>query len=440
MTPNLYNLELETNGDKATTRFGMRKFEVLKGTNTYALNNNQYYLRGTNICFFRFAEDHHREDKPWDEEWVRKMFRQFKHMNWNSVRFTLGFPPEFWYRIADEEGMIIQDEYSIWVFNNRQLGHSKEQLVKEYSAMMADHWNYPSVCIWDAQNESPEKGNEQIKEAVGEVRHLDLSNRPWNVGWSMYNDPTDAWEEHPYLFFSAFNTGLEMGNGAFELEHLNKRDPLTILSGKYGNPLCLNEYAWLWLSRDGLPTLLTEKGYETNFPNATVDERFEFYAYTLASLTEYWRTQRPAVLHHFCGLAHSFDGCYTSDNFKDIETLEYTPYFEQYVRPAFNPMGVCVFNWSKNFRSMKRTGYNIPVVVLNDYSENYSGKVSLKLIKDGEVLVESTEDYKLNPSGKQVCYINLKFPKKAGDCLLVGEVVDPVTNEKIQSVRKVFVK
>jgi len=440
MTPNLYNLELETNGDKATTRFGMRKFEVLKGTNTYALNNNQYYLRGTNVCFFRFAEDHDRGNKAWDEEWVRKLFRKFKHMNWNSVRFTIGFPPEFWYRIADEEGMIIQDEYAIWVFNNRKLGHSKEQLIKEYSAVMADHWNYPSVCIWDAQNESPEKGNEQIKDAVGEVRHLDLSNRPWNVGWSMYNDPTDAWEEHPYLFFGAFKTGQKMGNGGFELEHLNKKDPLTIISGKYGNPLCLNEYGWLWLTRKGEPTLLTEKGYQVNLPNATPDERFEFYAYTLASLTEYWRTQRPAVLHHFCGLGHSYDDCYTADNFTDLETLNYTPYFAQYVRPAFNPMGVCVFDWSKTFKSMKRSGYNIPVVVLNDYQKATEGILTLKLVKDGKVLVENTEKYKLAPSGKQVCYINLKFPKKAGDCLLIGEVTDPVTNEKIQSIRQVFVK
>ncbi|TLX78131.1 hypothetical protein E9993_00150 [Labilibacter sediminis] len=439
-TPHLYNLELETSGDKKTTRFGMRKFEVMKGTNTYALNNNQYYLRGTNICFFRFVEDHHRDDKPWDEEWVRKLFRQFKYMNWNSVRFTLGFPPESWYRIADEEGMIIQDEYNIWVFNNRQLGHTKEQLVKEYTGMMADHWNYPSVCIWDAQNESPEKGNEQIKEAVGEVRHLDLSNRPWNLGWSMYNDPTDAWEEHPYLFYGAFKAGMKMGDGAFELEHLDKRDPLTIISGKFGNPLCLNEYGWLWLSRDGKPTLLTEKGYEINFPNSTADERFEFYGYTLASLTEFWRTQRPAVLHHFCGLAHSFDGCYTSDNFQNIETLEFTPYFEKYVRPAFNPMGVCVFNWNNKFLSMKKSGYKIPVVVLNDYTESYTGKVTLKLVKDGEVLAEERADYNLNGSGKQVCYVNFKFPKRAGNCLLIGEVTDPVTQEKIQSVRKVFVK
>eukprot|EP01029_Cantina_marsupialis_P010409 TRINITY_DN23759_c0_g1_i1.p1 TRINITY_DN23759_c0_g1~~TRINITY_DN23759_c0_g1_i1.p1 ORF type:complete len:717 (+),score=92.59 TRINITY_DN23759_c0_g1_i1:1723-3873(+) len=439
-TPNLYNLELETVGDKTTTRFGMRKFEVLKGTNTYALNNQQYYLRGTNICFFRFVEDHARGDKVWDEEWVRKVFRQFKHMNWNSVRFTIGFPPEFWYRIADEEGMIIQDEYAIWTFNKRKLGHRKEQLVKEYSAMMADHWNYPSVCIWDAQNESPEKGNEQIKEAVGEVRNLDLSNRPWNLGWSMYNNPNDAWEEHPYLYFGAFKTGQEMGNGGFELEHLNKRDPLTTLSGKFGNPLCLNEYGWLWLTRDGKPTLLTEKGYEVNFPNATADERFEFYAYTLASLTEFWRTQRPAVLHHFCGLGHSYDNCYTSDNFTDLESLNFTPYFEQYLRSAFNPIGVCVFNWSKRFKSMKKSGYNIPVVILNDYSDRHKGRVTLKLVRDGKVLLEERTDYKVNASGKQVCYVNMKFPKKAGNCLLIGEVIDPVTKEKIHSVRKVFVR
>ena len=36
-------------------------------------------------------------------------------MHWNSIRYCIGFPPDFWYDIADEEGFLIQDEFPIWL-------------------------------------------------------------------------------------------------------------------------------------------------------------------------------------------------------------------------------------------------------------------------------------------------------------------------------------
>ena len=38
-------------------------------------------------------------------------------MNWNSLRYCIGFPPDFWYDIADEEGILLQDEFPIWLLN-----------------------------------------------------------------------------------------------------------------------------------------------------------------------------------------------------------------------------------------------------------------------------------------------------------------------------------
>ena len=38
-------------------------------------------------------------------------------MHWNSVRYCIGFPPEMWYDIADEEGLLIQDEFPIWYWD-----------------------------------------------------------------------------------------------------------------------------------------------------------------------------------------------------------------------------------------------------------------------------------------------------------------------------------
>ena len=78
------------------------------------LNGQTYYLRGSNVCIYRFFEDAERGHLPWDREWVRKLHRRFKEMHWNSLRYCIGFPPELWYQIADEEGILIQDEFPIW--------------------------------------------------------------------------------------------------------------------------------------------------------------------------------------------------------------------------------------------------------------------------------------------------------------------------------------
>ena len=82
-------------------------------------------------------------------------------------------------------------------FPKYQKSLNAEQLAGEYAAWMKDRWNHPCVVIWDAQNESV---NEVTGRAINKVRSLDLSDRPWDNGWSSPAGPGDAGESHPYLF------------------------------------------------------------------------------------------------------------------------------------------------------------------------------------------------------------------------------------------------
>ena len=54
------------------------------------------------------------ESLPWDEKWVRLLHQRVKDMHWNCLRYCIGFPPEAWYDIADEAGILIDDEFPIW--------------------------------------------------------------------------------------------------------------------------------------------------------------------------------------------------------------------------------------------------------------------------------------------------------------------------------------
>ena len=72
-------------------------------------------------------------------------------------------------------------------------------------------------------------------------------------------------------------------------------------------PIIINEYAWLWLNRDGTPTCLTDKVYE-KLLGPELDDRAarELYARYLAAKTEFWRAHREcAGVLHFCGLGYS---------------------------------------------------------------------------------------------------------------------------------------
>ncbi len=202
--PFLYTLEVDSVGDNFKTRFGMRTFRFDPESGHAVLNGKPYYMRGSNITLYRFMEDPECGALPWDRKWVRKLHRRVKDMHWNSLRYCIGFPPEFWYDIADEEGILIQDEFPIWYGGKgwstwpEQL--KTDQLAKEYAEWMRERWNHPCVVIWDANNETL---TDQTGPAIEKVRSLDLSNRPWDNSYVPLPVPGDVLEEHPYHFYNS---------------------------------------------------------------------------------------------------------------------------------------------------------------------------------------------------------------------------------------------
>jgi beta-galactosidase/beta-glucuronidase len=190
--PNLYVLETGTGGDSASTRFGMREFRFDTAAKRAYLNGRVYFMRGSNITLHRFFEDPKSGTLPWNEQWVRKLLVTIpKQMHWNSFRFCIGPVPDKWLNIADEAGLLIQNEYFVWTGHEwhgpeNQVHFNADQMIVEYSEWMRDNWNHPSVVIWDANNETwdPMFG----AQIIPAVRDLDLSQRPWE---NSYNPPAD---------------------------------------------------------------------------------------------------------------------------------------------------------------------------------------------------------------------------------------------------------
>ena len=114
--PFLYQVDTRTSGDEVRTRFGMREFHFDTVTQKGYLNGRPYFLRGSNIALQRFFEDRQSGTLPWSEAWVQRLLVEIpKQLHWNAFRFTIGPVPERWLDIADENGLLIQYEYPVWV-------------------------------------------------------------------------------------------------------------------------------------------------------------------------------------------------------------------------------------------------------------------------------------------------------------------------------------
>lgn len=444
--PFLYDLELSTTGDLKNTRFGMRSFEASSDSGVFILNGRPYYMRGTNVCIYRFFEDPERAGLPWDSEWVTKLHLKFRDMHWTSIRYCIGFPPERWYEIADSLGFLIQDEYPLWTLSKpnyvKYLGKlNSKQIASEYREWMRERWNHPCVVIWDAQNESI---TDSTGKAIRMVRELDLSNRPWDNGWAAPVAATDAIESHPYLFsrYMSRKPGKEgylkelLAKPQIPFNDPNERVPLPD-GQRYENPIILNEYGWIWLNRNGTTTTLTDKVYENVFPDAnTPEKRLETYAKALGILTEYWRGHRKAAaVMHFCGLGYSRPEKprgQTSDHFIDIKNLTYEPNFYRYVKPAFSPVGLMIDFWESSCKQGEKV--LIPINVINDTYDRISDSLIVRVLKGEKCVNILAIPLVVEPLGRKIIGIPVNMPSETGNFLLEASLM--YKGETVKSIRE----
>jgi beta-galactosidase len=431
--PFLYTLEVNTSSDSYTTRFGMRELHFDTASNHAILNGKPYFLRGTNITLYRFFEDPLCDSLPWNYDWVRRMHKKFKNdMHWNSFRNCIGFPPEEWYNIADEEGFMIQDEFPIWfgapTWNRWIKKINSSELATEYREWMQERWNHPSVIVWDASNETL-LSEPSIDSAIAKVRPLDLSRRSWDNSFSTNRNPGDIYESHPYHF----------ADPNFKLRDLAKANIIpedVETTSTFTNPVIINEYGWLWLNRDGSTTTLTKKLYENTLgKNSTSEERLIVYAQYIAAETEFWRCHRKAAgILHFTGLGYGRVNGQTCDNWIDVKNLIWEPHFLTYMYDAFSPIGLMIDFWDDSIK--KGIQKEIPVSTINDLDTDWKGNITLKLLKDGVAVQEKTQEIKIAAYGQTKLSFSISTNIKNGNYTIEVSLLNtPFGN--VKSIRNI---
>jgi hypothetical protein len=410
--------------------FGLRDFDR-RGKYFY-LNDEKILLRGTNITLQRFFEDPDCSNLVWDRNWVKKLIIDDpKKISWNAMRICVGIVPDFWYDLADEYGMMFQNEWNYW-----QTHGWDDQVRAEYTNWVWSDGNHPSIVIWDAINENWDEyiGNKLIPE----LQQLDPT-RIWDVGYmtaeQMGNDEMD--EPHPYEGFRPWSNREVFEKNPYPLGDLDYRNQRNIESIESSAAQLVNEYGWIWLWRDGKTAKLTTQIYEYYLGDASDPEiNRKFQAYWLQCETEWLRSIRQhAGVLAFTHLTNNYG--YTGDWYiNDIKDLEPGPTLFWF-KHAFAPSAVFINHPDERY--MKQFEPHMPgsqllftLKAINDYPEEESGNVHIQLINsEGRTVWSRDQNVVIASYGEKNYPVVLDLPVEMGGYTLVTEF-----QGKLNSVEK----
>ena len=411
--PFLYELEttVSVDGklvDSHRTTFGMREFSVVGSD--FFFNGKRMFLKGGNIAFHRFLSDKDRGTLPWDADWIKKALIDVPRAhNFNFFRSHLGQMYNRWYDIADEHGILIQNEWPFWTVSG-----TKEQITHELSRWVRDNWNHPSIIIWDALNECSYPIVQ--KEIVPEMKKLDPT-RPW--------ESVDFIEQHPYIYSLGpvlNDSKLGFAESLDDIEHSPE-------------PSVVNEFLWWWIDRNGEPTTLTREVVERWLgKDYGRDELLDRQSFLAQELVELLRRMRVDAIQPFVYISN--DAGPTANWFTgNIKDLMPKPILKT-LKNAFAPLGLSVELWDRHFITGEiRT---VRAFVFNDHTEHHSGIIRYGVTTlNGDWLSDSSLSVSVDAGGCSVIPLEISIPHESGEYRIRGELRMGRGNEVLASSEKI---
>ncbi len=426
--------EMET--DTLTITFGMREFKIVNSD--FYLNDNRIFLRGGNICFHRFLSDPEREGRPWNYNWIKAILVDIPQAyNFNFFRMHMGHANNKWYDIADEYGIMLEDEWGFrapvkypydWVPGGPGYG-SEDQIRKEFTQWLYDNWNHPSIIIWDAQNEPHDGGEQSIdiirKIIIPEMKEIDPT-RPWECGINPGRDfepgnwnPIDFSEDHPYIY----SKGPVLNNQNFG--YSRSIDGMT----NSKEPTLLNEYIWFWLKKNGeTGNFSGQEVARWLGKNSTNEQRLKHQSLLASDLSELWRRLDIDGVAPFCYLSSSEAG--TTNWLTDIvnPSPEKVLPIMFALEDAFAPFGVSIELWDRHF--LKDINYNINVYIFNDTTQPKSGTLRCSIVDEDDIIIINVGDYPVNDVSPTTAVdmriepINWTMPSDTGTYYFKAELIE----------------
>lgn len=139
--PAMYTARLELDdGDTYTARFGLRALAVDGAT--LLLNGRPLYPRMV-LSWGWYPESLHSNPGP---DRVRRDLVRLKALGFNGVKLCLWFPPEYYFDLADELGMLLWVELPMWL--PQPTAPFRAQAFREYDALVRRARRHPAVILY----------------------------------------------------------------------------------------------------------------------------------------------------------------------------------------------------------------------------------------------------------------------------------------------------
>jgi len=453
--PFLYTAEVtlvdsNKTSDRVEKRFGMRDFE--RSGKYFSLNGKRVMLRGSNITLHRFLNDPDCGALPWNREWVHKLLAEIpRKLHWNAMRVSVGILPQFWYDIADEAGLMLQNEWMYWGAHGWD-----EQARAEFTDWVWADGSHPSIVIWDAMNEHEDNfiGNVLIPE----LKRLDPT-RIWDNGYmttddylvnvhipnAQRNDPTgtfispntppmnitwddDMDETHPYLhqvWRRDFDKWTD--EDSLRIGDLNYWSDYPRSMDYHSAAQVVNEYGWIWLWRNGMPSPHSPGFYQ--YYLGTIDNvqaNRELQAYDLQWETELFRTHESvAGVMAFAYLTNNYGatGDWFVDNIKDLKPSPTLLWFRHCFAPSAVFIDLADHRYDKHpkpYQPGASLVFNL--IGVNDQGEEVNGAVTLRFLNEkGQEATKQSISIAMPAYSRQPVPVELQLPKAGGGYLLAAE-------------------
>jgi beta-mannosidase len=214
--PDLYSVKTEILSsdrilDRSSTKFGFRTIRLNSQSQAWELNGRRIFLRGTNYIASQWLSEMTRDKYSID-------LKLMQQANINSIRVHAHIEAEEFYRLCDEMGLLVWQDFPLqWGYTDAP--DFVTEATRQANDMVTMLYNHPSIFTWSIHNEPPwdatwmkykypdynPKQNRALDETIynslrsrDSTRHLHLASttreHPWygwySGKWQDYGKPT----------------------------------------------------------------------------------------------------------------------------------------------------------------------------------------------------------------------------------------------------------
>ncbi len=393
-TPNLYNCRIEliqegTQKDEVQDTFGIRQFELISQNIDpeyypwiFQINGEREFIRGGNWVppDSLFGRINH-------ERYIRNI-QLAKKANLNLVRVWGGGlkEKEAFYKICDEEGMMVWQEFPIACTYIAPLPKDEKFLTlwkEEAESIVKSLRNHPSLLLWCGGNEFHSVSNAHIVEILAKtVKTFD--DRPFipaspeggdNHNYEIFHGmgPYLLYLDDTFPFTSEF--GLNSLPNYATLEKIIPKEELYFWSSTMnyrGQYMAITNAHKLRLQRYALPFQPSDE------LQSIIHASQQAQGVGLKTAIEHYRRRKLNWQHAGCAF-WQIDSPWPGVSFCLIEYDFETKLSYEYVRIAFQPVLVSLkYDLKTNFNAKEKTGklihrqFTADVFLINDFNKQFS--------------------------------------------------------------------